>query len=263
MYTRTRTHEQSRARAHTHTHTHTQVLRAYDEDLNATAHGAQGKGARQESKSESVSVKELPLPAAVPIHVLRVTTPAVEAHAGVDAHALTDSLPHAQGKNVATEAEVGVSPPATTRHLPVPTLPLPVPETSHAAAASSSAPACGFTGSDVQSRMKHTGEESKAPEVGSGQPSGWMHIAQSETPAPSTALPSARSSMECAGRYIIPVICMRDRDRAWRVLTFSTLNAFGCVLRSPHYGIGRSISLPVPNARTHSLSRFSSLASRA
>jgi len=219
------------------------VLRAYDDDLNATAHGArkapvagsaggggggtcggavgegggksgagyaammQGKEARQEY------VKELPLPAAVPIHVLRVTTPAVEAPAGADVHALTHSLQHAQCTDVAAGAEVGVSPPATTRHLAVPTLPLPDRETSYAAAASNSAPACDSTGKEGQGTMKCTGEEKRGAAAGSGQPSGWMHIAQSETPAPSTALPSARSSMECAGRYIMHII-MHARSRS-------------------------------------------------
>jgi len=71
-----------------------EALRAYDDDLNATSHGG-----RRSPLAGGAAVTELPLPAAVPIHVLRFTSPAVEALAAADARTHTDSLPHAQFKD--------------------------------------------------------------------------------------------------------------------------------------------------------------------
>jgi hypothetical protein len=174
--------------------------------LNATA-----PCGRKPPLAGGAAVKELPLPAAVPIHFLRFTSPAVEAHAAADARTHTDSLPPAHFKDFGPRAEnADVSPPDTTRHLPVPTLALPDTDKLHTAAISKSmsAAASNSMGKEGPSVAKSMGGEGDHGgwfgQPSGGQPSGWMYFAHSETPAPSTALPSARSSMECAGRYECP-----------------------------------------------------------
>ena len=156
-----------------------EALRAYDYDLAAAsqdaslghAHGGSRQGA--EECGGTRKQRDLPVPAALPIHILQ-------------------PMMQAQGDHAAATSESDVadtSPPTTTRHVAVPALSFP-----------GSIPAAAHNhdrGKDDVGAMNGPG---RAEADGSIAPVGGLYAGWSHgTPATSTALPSARSSMEYAG----------------------------------------------------------------